>query len=244
MLNNSNENGTFIDNGDNASVGTILYVIVQVLLFGLGLILQLKIIVVARKEKDTTWQIYICHSIVLTIYYSFTILFAALMNFAPLTSMYTGSWLCYVGLFVQAYCYYAITNHTLLVAVMKFMFIVHREKVTAFGKEKVKLIFLRINLCFPLFWTTLVILSSENSIISSVNTCFQQLAVPTNTTSCGTIKTIFCEFGHQAIVGEHAYILYIIKRCGCIFLEIAGVGMSSNLPEAFFYHKLFRKMRT
>ena len=243
MLNYSYENVTLIDNSENASVGTLLYVIIQVLLFGLGVILQLRIIVVARKEKDTTWQIYICHSSLLIICYSFTIFFSGLMNFGPSTSIYTGSWICYFALSLHVYCYYAITSHTLLVAVMKFIFIVHLEKVIAFGKEKVKLIFLLINLCLPLFWTTLAILSYENNSTPSINTCFQQLVLSTNTTSSGTIKTIFCEFGHQAKVWEHGYILYIIKRCCCIFLEIVYVAISSNLPEAFFYYKIFRKMR-
>ena len=247
MLNNSHENVTWVDNGDNSRIGAVLYVIFQVLLFGLGLILHVKIIIVARKEKDTTWQIHICHAIILPVYYSFTITFAALMNFVPFISSFTGSWLCYVAVFVLLYCHYAITNHTLLVAVMKFAFIVHREKVTEFGKEKAKKIFLWINLCFPLFWTALGMLSSENSVFSSVNVCFrhqqQQLLVPANTTSPGTIKTIFCEFGHEANLDGYVDILYILKRCCCIFLEVAHVGMSSNLPEAFFYHKIFRNMR-
>ena len=76
-------NVTSIDNGNNDHVSAILHIIVQVVLFGLGLILQVKIIVNARKEKGNTWQIHICHSIVLTIYYAFTIIFAALMHFAP-----------------------------------------------------------------------------------------------------------------------------------------------------------------
>ena len=141
MLNNSYENVTWIDNGDNAHTTAIINVIFQVLVFGLGLILQLKIIVVARKEKDLTWQIYTCHSIVVTISYFFTIIFAA-MYFAPFIPSYTGSWYCYFGNFVLLYCWYSMTFHTLLVAVMKFAFIVHREIMTEFGQEKAQKIFL------------------------------------------------------------------------------------------------------
>ena len=127
-----------------AHIGAILHVIFQMLVFGLGLLLQVKVIIVARKEKGVSWQIYICHSGVLTLYYSFTIVFSSVMNFAPFISMYTGRWFCYVAWFVQLYCYHAVTNHTLLVAIMKYVFIVHRENVTEFGTERIKKIFLWI----------------------------------------------------------------------------------------------------
>ena len=246
-LNTRYEDVAWIDHDDSAHIGEILHVILQMLLFGLGLILQVKIILVARDEKDTTWQIHICHSVVLTIYYFFTIIFRALMHFVPFISSFTGSWLCYVAFFMQLYGYYAIINHTLLVAIMKFAFIVQREKVTEFGKEQTKKVFLWINLCFPLFWTALGMLSSENTAFPPINVCFQrqkQLLMPTNTTSQGTIFFFFCEFGHEANVGQYAYMIYIIKRGCCIFLEIAHLGISSNLPEVFFYQKIFRKMQT
>ena len=100
--------------------------------------MQVKVIVVARKEKGVSWQIHICHSIVVTLYYSFAITFAAVMDFAPSLSSSTGNWFCYIAWFVQLYCYHALSTHTLLVAIMKYVFIVHRENKTAFGKEKVK----------------------------------------------------------------------------------------------------------
>ena len=98
VLDNINyENVEDIDNGSNGHISVILNIIVQAVLFGLGLILQAKIIIVARKEKGSTWQIHVCHSIILIIVYTHLIPFEALMYFAPSTSSYTGTWFCYVS---------------------------------------------------------------------------------------------------------------------------------------------------
>ena len=243
LLNNSYENVTWIDNGDNGHSSAIIAVIVQVLVFCLGLNLHVKIIAVAKKEKDLTWQIYICHSIIVTICYSFTIMFANILNFAPFIPSYTGSWFCYFGNFVQLYCWYAMAFHTLLVAVMKFAFIVHREVMLEFGQEKGQRIFLCINVGMPLIWTVLGMLVAENgrSPFSSVNSCH---IVATNTTPSSAVKFLFCEFGHEVKGGAYAYIVYVIKRCYCAHQEILHVVIFSNIPEALFYYKIFRTVRT
>ena len=185
LNNNSYEKVTYIDNGSNGHISAILHIIVQAVLLGLGLILQVKIIIIARKEKGSTWQIHVCHSIILIIVYSYTIPFETLMYFAPSTSSYTGMWFCYISSFLILYCFHSILNHSLLVAVMKYTFIVHLEKVREFGTKKVQKIFLWINLCFPLFWTALIVLTSERMVWSSLNTCFRHqeyLMVQSNTT--------------------------------------------------------------
>ena len=136
--------------------------------------------------------------------------------------------------------------HTLLVAVMKFAFIVHREVMTEFGQEKAQRIFLWVNLGLPLLWTVLCMLVAENgrSPFASVNNCHQQLLKPTNTTSPSAVKFLFCEFGHEVKGGAYAYIVYILKRCYCAQQEILHVVIFSNIPEALFYYKIFRTIRT
>ena len=240
------ENVTYIDNGNNDNVSTILHIIVQIVFFGLGLILQVKIILNERKEKGSTWQIHISHSVVLIIAYAFTIPFESLIYFAPFMSSYTGTWLCYIASFVILYCFHAILSHSLLVAVMKFAFIVHFKKVREFGDIKAQQIFLWINLCFPMIWTALMFVTSERMKWPSLNTCFQhreQLRVQYDTTFRNITEFLVCEFGHEVESGGHAYILYIIGRCFCLFTMIGNGLIASNLPEAFFYHRIFRKMR-
>ena len=247
-LNNSYENVTCIDNFNDSHTSAILHTVLQVFLFGLGLFLHVKVIAIARKEKDTTWQIFICHSVVLIIYYSLTIVFDAVMYFVPFLSNYTGNWICYVVSFMTLYCVYSIQLHSLLVAVMKFAFIVHLEKVREFGKSKCKKIFLWINLCFPLFWTVLARLTSDwdKYAFSSLNICFgqhEELLVRVNTTSDSLMKFWSCISGHEAKTGADIYILHTIKQCWCVFASIVNLVMTSNLPEAFFYLKIFRKTR-
>ena len=168
------------------------------------------------------------------------------MYFAPFMSSYTVTWFCHVSSFLMVYCLHSILNHSLLVAVMKYTFIVHLEKVREYGTGKVQNIFLWINLCFPLFWTALIVLTSERMVWSSLNTCFQhqeQLMMQPNSTSRDTTEFFICKFGHDVKNGERSYILYILERCFCLLTAIGNSVIGSNLPEAFFYYKIFRTMR-
>ena len=252
VLNNSYGDDTRIDtsitNSTNTSYGsTITHILFQILLYGLGLFLQVKIIITARKEKDTTWQIYIAHSIVLIIYYSFTIPFDAIMYFVPSLSSYTGSWLCYIASFVTLYCVYAMQIHSLVVSIMKFAFIVHDEKIRELGIPKAQKIFLWINLCFPLFCTVCAILTSDWDAFSSLNRCFgqqEQILARYNTSSGNIMKFFICDLDDNGEGGTHTYVLYIIKQCCCVSKSVVMTIITSNLPEAFFYRKIFRKMRT
>ena len=158
----SSFNITNIESFDSGvPVSAIIHILVQVLLFCAGLFIQIKIILVCKKEKDKTWQIHISHSIVLIIYYTFTIPFDAITYFIPFLSQYTGHWLCYIASFITLYGYYSAGAHTLLISVMKYVFIVHDKKVREIGEDKIKKAFFLINLAHPLLLTILTMITSD-----------------------------------------------------------------------------------
>ena len=52
---------------DDTGIFTILHTILQLLIFGIVLFIQIKTIIVCKKEKSKTWQIHISHAVVLSI---------------------------------------------------------------------------------------------------------------------------------------------------------------------------------
>ena len=241
-------NNTFYDSSDKEGVSTIAHITFQVLLFCLGLLIQIKIIYVCKKEGDerTTWQIDICHAIVQITQFAFTITLEGFTHFIPVLSQMTGDWLCYMATFVTFYCGYSIVAHSLIISIMKYVFIVQHQTVSRIGKVRVRKWFLWINIAHPLFLTFLTILTSDWDLFSSLNKCFGQKedVLPSHVTSVFSIKKLFfCEKNYGDLPHHEKTFGYAIKQFVCATQTVVNLMINTNLPEAWFYYKIFCTIR-
>ena len=231
----------------NIPVGTILHICVQVLLFCVGLFIQIKIISVCWKKKEgKTWQIHMTHSIFLIISFSLAIPFDALTHFIPSLHKHTGYWFCYGSAFLTCYFLYSLTFNSLVIAVMKYMFIVRDKTVLKFGEENTKKAFFGINLGLPLFLAIVSTVTVDVDIHTSLNSCFgqkQQVLTQYNTSAGSLEKLFLCTRKNSDAEDSEVYILYVIKQCVCAITSTLTLLIVSNLPEAFFYYKIFQKMQ-
>ena len=150
----------------------ILHILCQLTLFIIGTFIQIKIISVCRREQGATWKIHVVHSIVLVINFGFNILFDTGMHFFPSMALYTGKWICYLSSFVIYYCFYSIVANTLVVSVMKYLFIVHGIITSSDKGLKVKKGFLIVSLIHPLFLAVSYIVTDDWASFSSMKKCF------------------------------------------------------------------------
>ena len=82
-----------IQNISDSKADSNTFIIVNALLsviFSIGLYLQIKIIIVSKQEKASTWKIDICHSVVMIIHYGIRILFECITYTIPSLHEYTG----------------------------------------------------------------------------------------------------------------------------------------------------------
>ena len=245
-------NNTFYDSSDKEGVSTIAHITFQVLLFCLGLLIQIKIIIVCVKERDerTTWQIDICHAIVQIIYFAFTITLEGFTHFIPVQSQMTGDWICYMATFVTFYCFYSIVAHSLMISIMKYFYIVRNQWVSGIGKRRVQKWFLWGNLAHPLFLTFLTILTSDYDLFSSLNKCLGQKIdvlsshVSTPVLSGSSIKKLFfCELKNSDLHDHEKTFGYAVKQFVCATQTIVSLIINTNLMEAWFYCKIFHRIR-
>ena len=90
-----------------------------ILIYLIGLYLQIKIIMISKQDKDMTWKIDIAHSIVMIIYYAFIISIETTTRVIPKLSDFTGSWFCYFALYLRLYGMISISGHSLFVSMHK-----------------------------------------------------------------------------------------------------------------------------
>ena len=153
-------------------VSQIVHIVCQVIVFCIGLNIQIKTIYACNEEKGKTWKIHISHAIVTTVYYGFFIPFQAVTTFVTSLSIYTGRWICYLASFVSFYCYHAIVVNSLQVAIMKYIFIVHSFKARRYGEKRIQKIFFMSNITIPLILAIIALLTTSFQTRSALKSCF------------------------------------------------------------------------
>ena len=172
----------------------ILLIVLQVILFCVGLHLQVRTILVCIEEKSKTWQIHIVHAIVMAIFYGYTIPFYAITYFIPSLATYVGDWICYLSAFLGLFTFNEMMVNSLLIAIMKYIFICHTWKARLFGEERIQRIFLIICIIYPAIMAILTLLGpfaqwSKNR--SEIKSCFGNSYYSSSTS--GVEKSFFCE---------------------------------------------------
>ena len=114
-----------------------LTIIMALVLYPLGSHINWNIICVCRKVKDKTWQQDVVHSISMMSAVLVMVVFENVSNLVEVLSEYTGGvWVCYIPAFFYSYNTMIGGFHSFSISLMKYVYIVHNEKVRDFGEEK------------------------------------------------------------------------------------------------------------
>ena len=225
----------------------IVHKTIQALLYLVGVLVHLKIISVCWKEKDgKVWMIHMTNSIFTIIYFAFYLPFFTVTSEIPnLSDQYTGEWFCYLATFVIFYGFTIITFNSLLIAVMKYVFIVRNEDVRVYGDEKALKFFFIVDLTVPLFVATFACITRDFEGFAALNSCFgttQQVLKQYNTWDKNLQKFFLCDLNKEKDQA-YSYTLYAVKQVACVIKSCAVLVTNTNLPEAFFYYKIFQTMK-
>ena len=221
----------------------------QIFLFIIGTGIQIKIISTCKKEKGATWKLQVISSTILMINFAFNISFDAIIHFIPSLASYTGPWFCYLASFINYYCFYSIVANSLIISIMKYIFIVHQITPSSDQGSSVKSTFFIIYLLHPLFLTLCNVMTSDWGSFSSLQKCFSPNPensinlknIPTNTD--GEEKPFLCIYGFSNRKTSDLDIHLIVKQIICILRTIVNLAANTNILEIFFYYKIFKKMR-
>ena len=235
-----------IDRFDELTV--IIITMSLVLIYLVGLYLQIKIIMIAKHDKDTTWKIDISHSIVMIIYYAFIISIETTTHVIPNLSHFTGSWFCYFTLYLKLYGLISITVHSLYVSIHKYIFIVYQDKVNNFGKEKARQISFWIYILHPAVFAITWMVRPHYRAIASINRCHglqsQEDSKEANETIGGLAQRLFfCGLGNYDGYNSFDYFIYLANQFYCFLQTVVILIVAGNIIEIFIYKKIFHWMK-
>ena len=227
----------------------ILGVIVNVLrpiLFAIGTYIQIKIIRACKKDKDKTWLIDVTRSVVLIPLIFFNAIFEPLNEYFPSYPEYTGISMCYLAAIIYIYLPNVVVFQTLLIAIMKYLWIVHHQKARAIGTKKISNAFFWFNLIHALLLTipTIALLDFESQ--HALVHCFgleEEISHRYNSTSAKLERMFMCKLrSHDDGEGE-VDISYVLIQIFCGIKMVYTTFVSCNILEALLYYKIFKKMR-
>ena len=238
---------TLQGNHDSDSiVPDIIHILFQLVLFSIGTSIQVKTISICKKEKHIPWELHITHSVILIIYFSFSIGFYTSTHFIPLLPFYFGgNWVCYVAALITYYCHYAIVAHTLVISMVKYVYIVHPNQILSLDETNARRLFFVCNLIHPLLLTISNIAASDWGSNSALNSCFEYNI--SNNRTDDIQKPFLCILNlskrGKYNVNDLETSSSTWKGFLCIWRSFANVILNSNLVEAWFYFRIFRKMK-
>ena len=219
----------------------ITVALIVLCLIVIGSYLCVKIIIVSKRDKEMTWKLDITHSVMIIIIYNNAIFMHVITYMIPDLYLYTGEWFCYVEMFIGYYLNTYLSRYSALIAILKYIIIVHDEKTRHFGREKILQIFFWINLLHPTIEIALQLIVRPDFLwayggLQQINNC---LGNPGNPIRLHTL----CDFTEPLQKYSFEYMFYILKYVICWLHVVIIYVFIWNLVDVLLYCKIFAYAR-
>lgn len=142
---------------------------------------------------------------------------------------------------ITFYGYQEGMAYSLWVAIEKYVLIVHNQKARFIGEEKIEKLFYGLSICYPLVLSIIAMMTTNYDFRANVKSCFgmnDHSLQSNNATSSGSL--LFCNLDYYR---EISVILSYFIHFFCLSRATLNWLVVTNLPEAFFYYKIFKFMK-
>ena len=159
--------------------------------------------------------------------------------FHPLNEI-VGQWFCTIAWFLTHVFGTIIVFNSLVVAAMRYCFIVHEDKVKLYEKKKVQNLFFWMSIGIPLFmiiWEATN--GSEIDLISTINKCYGKDHKKFLIDKAGSDKfqNNICDYTVAGEVDTFSKIIATLRRVSCITNKVVLILMTLNITEGILYYK-------
>ena len=210
-----------------------------------GEYLHWKVFMALKKENSAIKQIAQIFTVSQMILWPITIFLISITNFIYPLHEIVSPWFCSIAVLMNMFFLLVTSSHSFLSSLMRYILIVHSEKVSVWGKEKVKKLFIFLSIFLPLLialWKQID--GSELHPISYVNKCYgkHDRVFLVETSTVNVLKKSFCAMETYDEGDPIALIIAMLKQLFCAASTITIIVIGSNLSEGIIYYKLFSYM--
>jgi hypothetical protein len=232
----------------NVTIWKVVAFLVRISLFAIGTFLSLQIIRVCRKERDKVWLINVTRAVAAISLMIFIVIFEALTEHIPDFSDYTGVGICYLVAFLYVYLPYMIMYETLFVSIIKYVFIVHTAKSRKYGEDKIINRFFWFNILHGLLPAIITVYLWDFEGFTSLTSCFglqekiKEEYYNKNSPSNNLERRFMCKLRVTDSEDLRRHFSYMLAQSFCFSKMVFNFIFGTNIPEAYFYYKIFQKM--
>ena len=214
-------------------------------IFTTGVFLQVKIILTLKRDQAMAWEIDVAHSIAMIVIFTSVSILETISYLQPTFDDFFGKWYCDLLLFEFLLGFFEILFHSMYISLYKFIFIVHNETVNRIGKQKFKLLLLWSYFVVLIAWA-LSLLVRENNLgeVSDTVDCSisSNRESNRNTTEAFTRHIFSCSIDDLDQTNMGNVVVNLLTKFLCTSQSIMNVVVALNVPEIFFYLRIFRHM--
>ena len=213
---------------------------IRLILILIGEFVHSRVLILIKKENGLVKEVTMICTITNMIVWPFWVIFTSGTDFLHPINEIIGKWFCSLSNLFMFYSFSIISFNSFIVAAMRYLFIVHKEKVEKFGKRKTKTVFLFFNLFVPAILVVLdVIENAELNPLSYINKCNGVDHKVFLADGKVFLAPLSC--GPAISVGTDLYgvMLEMIKRTCCIVKLVLVLVMGLNFFEGIIYFRIF-----
>ena len=246
-----NENGFLLDSIDlyHSPLKSPLLAVISFLTNSsvvlIGVLVQMKALKLINRDKGIMAEICKVYILGLMIGALYWIIFSTITDFVYPVHQVIGQWFCSIGWFVMYVCFTVVSFNSFVIAVMRYFFIVWREKAELYGKQKIKKIFLFLSFFVPLIMTVwMAIDTSEIDGLSFVNKCYGNYhkVFLIEESSLDIPKQKFCLYEENKNYGSFRKIIAIARQISCMTRIAIMTIIGFNFTESIIYYKTIMHM--
>ena len=170
------------------------------------------------------------------VYWPVTVLFGTTTDFFHPLQDIIGEWYCKFGYFWIVGGMTLIVFHSFIVGLMRYIFVVHNERVVSYGKEKAKKMFFLASILIPVFVTLWGHLNGRDpSAITSLNKCYgvHHKVFLIENRGDSTMRRNFCLFEDDD--EEPGQFLTTLRKTSCTLRSALYAIMGFNVVEGLLY---------
>ena len=220
----------------------IIFFILKVLILIVGEFLLFKVHRLITKERGILKDVSKLFIVTQMIFWPFWVSFASSTDFIHPMNEVVGQWFCDSGYVLFYFLGNIIISHSFIVALMRYIFIVHRAKVNDYGKEKIEKIFLFLSICLPLIvaiWEGLE--GAELDAMSFINKCYgkHHRVFLIETSTLNVVKRNFCWLENYETTHSFSNLVAMLRQISCTAVRSIMIIMGLNIVEGFLYIRIF-----
>ena len=159
--------------------------------------------------------------------------------FHPLNEI-VGQWFCTIAWFLTHVFGTIIVFNSLVVAAMRYCFIVHEDKVQLYEKKTVKNCFFWLSIGIPLF---MIIWEATNDdeldVISTINKCYgnDHKKFLIDNARSDKFDNKICDYTVAGEVDTFSKTIATLRSVSCITNKVVLILMTLNITEGVLYYK-------